>query len=131
MRKLFIATLIIFIFSFFPNAISALDPLPPKVAARVPYTTNKPEFRGVWITTYTGDVPSYSSEARLKAICDVFEVMEHYINAMIFIRTHNNALTNRNLTLLRVGGKRGFDKFDPLAWLIDECHKEASSPTPG
>ena len=127
MRKLFFATLIIFIFSFFPNAISALDPLPPKVADRVPYTTNKPEFRGVWITTYTGDVPPYSSEASFKSnMCDVFEVMEHYkLNAMIFhIRTHNNALYKSELNPVASWWKTvDFDKFDPLAWLIDECHK--------
>ena len=85
------------------------------------------EFRAVWISTLTSDIKPYAGEASFKGeMNEVFAVMEHYkLNAMIFhIRTHNNALYNSKLNPVAGWWKTvDFNKFDPLAWLIDECHK--------
>lgn len=50
------------------------------------YEMKETDFRGVWISTMTGDVASYSSIDQYKAeINRVFTVMENYnLNAMVF-----------------------------------------------
>lgn len=87
----------------------------------------KREFRAVWISTLTTDIDIYYSEIQFKnEMNKVFTVMEYYkLNAMIFhIRTHNNALYKSKLNPVAGWWKNvDFNKFDPLAWLIDECHK--------
>jgi uncharacterized lipoprotein YddW (UPF0748 family) len=85
------------------------------------------EFRGVWISTLTSDISPYSTEAGFKSnMNEVFKIMEHFkLNAMIFhIRTHNNALYKSKLNPVAGWWRTvDFDKFDPLEWLIAECHK--------
>jgi len=122
-KKIFILILLFCIISVKGRAINkAEDSL--NINEAITYDT---EFRAVWITTLTGDISPYSSEAAFKGEMNtVFAVMEHFkLNAMIFhIRTHNNALYKSELNPVAGWWKTvNFDKFDPLAWLIDECHK--------
>lgn len=126
MKKIFLATIIVLLFSFLNILVSGHDQLSHETGDP-PYTTNKPEFRGVWISTYTEDIGLYYNEISFKNdMNNVFTVMEYYkLNAMIFhIRTHNNALYKSELNPVASWWQKvDFDKFDPLAWLIDECHK--------
>lgn len=127
MKKFLIAALIVLLMGFINIGVIAYDQTVPLPEEPVLYKTDKAEFRGVWISTYTSDVPTYKGEASFKASMNsVFEVMEHFkLNAMVFhIRTHNNALYKSKLNPVASWWKTvNFDEFDPLAWLIDECHK--------
>ena len=91
------------------------------------YEEQETDFRGVWISTMTGDIAKYQSISQYQAeINSVFNIMEHYnLNAMVFhIRIYNDALYDSQLN------KRSsyystvnFASWDPLAWIIEECHK--------
>lgn len=85
------------------------------------------EFRGVWVSTFVSDIPSYTTEEKFKAdATEMLDILEYYnYNALIFhVRTHNNALYDSNYNP-RASWWRSvdFQKFDPLKWLIDETHK--------
>lgn len=95
-------------------------------------TTNKPiqkgtDFRAVWVTHLTGDIPSYTGVTQYQGVINkVFEVMEYYhMNVMVFhIRTHNNALYKSSLNpVAGYYSTVNFDNWDPIAWIIEECHK--------
>jgi len=85
------------------------------------------EFRGVWVSTFVSDIPSYTSEEKFKAdVTEMFNILEYYnYNALIFhIITHNNALYDSSLNPKASWWRSvDFAKFDPLKWLIDETHK--------
>jgi uncharacterized lipoprotein YddW (UPF0748 family) len=70
---------------------------------------------------------SYSNESNWKKeVAETIEIFKHYnLNAMIFhVRTHNNALYKSELNPIATWFSNvNFDEFDPLAYLIDECHK--------
>lgn len=85
------------------------------------------EFRGVWVSTFVSDIPSYTSEEKFKKDVDeMLDILEYYnYNALIFhIRTHNNALYDSSLNPKASWWRSvDFAKFDPLKYLIDETHK--------
>ena len=91
------------------------------------YELKGTEFRGAWVTPFVGDMSGYSSESQWKAeVAEVLKIFKHYnLNAMIFhVRTHNNALYKSKLNpVARWFASANFDVFDPLTYLIDECHK--------
>ena len=91
------------------------------------YELQGTDFRGAWVSTFVSDIAQYSSETQWKAeVASVLEVFKHYnLNAMIFhVRTHNNAMYDSDLNpIASWWTKVNFDTFDPLTYLIDECHK--------
>ena len=55
------------------------------------------EYRAVWVSTFVGDIPSYTTEAKFKS--DANTILDNMVNmgmnAIVFhVRTHNNALYN-------------------------------------
>ena len=84
------------------------------------------EVRAVWVSHFAGDVHTYSDEASYKQeITNILNNMEKMgFNTMIFhVRTHNNALYKSELNpLASFWSKVDFDEFDPLEWMIEECH---------
>ena len=85
------------------------------------------EYRAVWVSTFVGDIPEYTTEDKFKA--DATELLDNLVrmgmNAMVFhVRTHNNALYDSDLNPIASWWRLvDFDTFDPLTWLIDETHK--------
>lgn len=88
------------------------------------YPTN--QLRAAWVSHFAGDVQSYQNESQYKQMMTT--IMDNMVrmgmNAMIYhIRTHNNAMYNSKLNpRARWWADVDFDKFDPLEWLISECH---------
>lgn len=85
------------------------------------------QLRAAWVSVFAGDVSAYSSESQYKSMMTtVLDNMQKMgMNAMIYhVRTHNNAMYKSKLNPL-ASWWRGvnFDQFDPLEWLIEECHK--------
>lgn len=84
------------------------------------------EYRAVWVSTFVGDIPAYSTEQKFKQDANqVLDNMEKMgMNAIVFhVRTHNNALYKSDLNPIANWWQSvNFDKFDPLTWLIEECH---------
>ena len=99
-----------------------------RVTVKASYVDPDSEFRAVWVTPWGGDsaLVSYTSEAKFKANMNyILNIMEEYnMNVMIYhIRTHNNALYNSDINpLSSYWSSVNFNVFDPLTWLIDECH---------
>lgn len=97
------------------------------VTLPVEFKYQEKEFRGVWVSNFAGDVPTYTTEAKFKTdMTNVLDILEYYnYNALIFhVRTHNNALYKSTLNpKASFWGRVDFDKFDPLEWLIEETHK--------
>lgn len=84
------------------------------------------EYRAVWVSTFVGDIPSYTTEAKFKS--DANTILDNMVNmgmnAIVFhVRTHNNALYNSDLNPIATWWQNvNFEEFDPLEWLITECH---------
>ncbi|MFA7435432.1 MAG: family 10 glycosylhydrolase [Bacilli bacterium] len=120
MKKKILSLLLLIISFLSLSSISYANEVPKNL------TFNK-EFRAVWITNITGDVGTYySKNGFISEMETVFSVMGRFnLNAMIFhIRTHNNALYKSDLNPLSIYWRNvNFDEFDPLEWLIEECHK--------
>jgi len=97
-----------------------------KVMALKEYDYPTAEFRGVWVSTFVGDIPAFTTKE--KFISDANKILDNMelmgMNAMIFhVRTHNNALYNSDLNPIASWWVNvNFDAFDPLEWLITECH---------
>lgn len=91
------------------------------------YIAKDAEFRAVWVTNVTGDIPSFVTETQYKsAMTNVFDTMEYYnMNAIIFhVRTHHDALYNSKLNKISSHYAHvDFNEFDPLEWLIEESHR--------
>ena len=91
------------------------------------YETEKTDFRAAWVSLFVADMKSYTNETDWKKeVKSVIEVFKHYnLNTMIFhVRTHNNALYKSKLNPVATWFENvDFDVFDPLEYLIDECHK--------
>ncbi|MBQ8292385.1 MAG: family 10 glycosylhydrolase, partial [Bacilli bacterium] len=91
------------------------------------YELNGTEFRGAWVSRFAGDIGSYvDKETWISDVAGLIEVFKAYnLNTMIFhIRTHNNALYDSDLNPIASWWTEvDFDEFDPLEYLIDECHK--------
>lgn len=84
------------------------------------------QFRAAWVSHFAGDISSYSSESQYKSMMTtVLDNMESWgMNAIVYhVRTHNNAMYKSELNpVARWWANVDFDTFDPLEWLIDECH---------
>lgn len=83
------------------------------------------DFRGVWVSSLVSDIPRFSSISQYqKAIDNVLTNMEKYnFNTLVFhIRIYNDAFYeskyNKYSSLYRTNAT-----WDPLPWIIDECHK--------
>ena len=98
-----------------------------KVQIADSYESEETDFRGAWVTPFVGDIDSYRGEWAWKTeVAEVIKIFKEYnLNAMIFhVRTHNNALYDSDLNPLASWfSMANFDSFDPLEYLIDECHK--------
>ena len=85
------------------------------------------EYRAVWVSTFVSDIPKYTTEAKFKSDATYLldDIVSMGMNAIVFhVRTHNNALYNSDLNPIATWWVDvDFDKFDPLTWFIDECHK--------
>lgn len=88
------------------------------------YPTN--DYRACWVSHYAGDLSSYQNETSYKAaINKILDNMQSMgMNALVFhIRTHNNAMYNSKLNpISNYWSNVNFDEFDPLTWIIEECH---------
>ena len=88
------------------------------------YPTN--QLRAAWVTVFAGDISGYTSETQFKEMMNnVLDDMDRMgMNAIVFhVRTHNNALYKSELNPLASWWSNvNFDEFDPLEWLIEECH---------
>lgn len=84
------------------------------------------EYRAAWVSTFVSDIPSFTTKE--KFISDANTVLDNLVkmgmNAMVFhVRTHNNALYRSDLNPIASWWTSvNFDDFDPLTWLITECH---------
>ena len=98
-----------------------------KVLTLKEYNNPIQQYRAVWVSHFAGDLSSYFDEESYKAeLTEILENMESWgMNALVFhIRTHNNAMYDSDLNpRARWWQMVDFDQFDPLEWLIDECHK--------
>ena len=97
-----------------------------KVEAAPTYEEKVQEYRAVWVSHFVGDIASYKNETQYKAEVDklIAQLVEWNMNAMVFhVRTHNNALYNSKLNpLARWWDGVDFDTFDPLHYIIEQCH---------
>ncbi|HBP26116.1 MAG TPA: hypothetical protein DD618_04115 [Acholeplasmatales bacterium] len=91
------------------------------------YVDQATDFRAVWVSPLVGDIAPYASEAQYKEqIFSIFETMEYFnMNALIFhVRMNNDALYPSLLNPVASAYQSvDFAQFDPLEWIIDECHK--------
>lgn len=98
-----------------------------EVEAATTFNYPTQQYRAVWISHFASDLSAYTNEAAYKTQMNtVFNRMEELgLNAMVFhIRTHNNALYDSDLNPVASWYKNvNFAQFDPLAWIIEECHK--------
>ena len=83
------------------------------------------EFRGVWVSALVSDISRFSSVSQYQTqITNVLEKMEKYnFNTLVFhIRIYNDAFYDSKYckysSLYRTNAT-----WDPLPWIIDECHK--------
>ena len=83
------------------------------------------EFRGIWVSPLVSDIPRFSSISQYQsAITKVLDNMEKYnFNTIVFhIRIYNDALyESKYCDWSTYCNTRG--SWDPLPWVIDECHK--------
>ncbi len=97
-----------------------------KVYRLAEYNYPTSQFRAVWVSAFVGDISSYKNEQAFKQeLNGLLDNMESWgMNALVFhVRTHNNALYKSELNPLASWFSNvDFDTFDPVAWLIDECH---------
>lgn len=89
------------------------------------YPTN--QLRAVWVSPFVGDIPSYSDESQFKSAITAMldDLVSMGMNAIVYhIRTHNNAMYKSELNpLAKWWADVDFEQFDPLTYVIDECHK--------
>lgn len=97
-----------------------------KVLTLKEYNDPIQQYRAVWVSHFAGDISAYQNEESYKAdLTEILDNMEKWgMNALVFhIRTHNNAMYKSKLNpRARWWQYVDFDQFDPLEWLIDECH---------
>ena len=101
-----------------------------KVETKAAYTYVDPdsELRGVWVTPIVDSaLINYTSEEEFKDNMEyIFNVLDKYnMNTLIFhVRQMNDALYDSEINPVYSGWSSvNFDVFDPLSWLIEECHK--------
>lgn len=92
------------------------------------YVDPASELRAVWVTPVTdASIVNYTNETSFKTNMEyIFNVLEaSNLNTLIFhVRQMNDALYKSDINPVYSGwSKVNFDIFDPLTWLIEECHK--------
>ncbi len=97
------------------------------VKATEEYQERVQDYRAAWVSHFAGDLSAYKDEASYKqSITIILDNMQALnMNAIVFhVRTHNNAFYRSELNpKSRYYDKVNFDEFDPVAWIIEECHK--------
>ncbi len=90
----------------------------------------KREFRGAWIQCVNGQFQGMAPERMQQMLTSQLDVLQKAgINAIIFqVRAEADALYKSNYEpwsryLTGVQGKAPNPMWDPLQWMIDECHK--------
>lgn len=85
------------------------------------------EYRAVWVSAFAGDIGSYVNKNSFikEATAILDNMISMGMNALVFhVRTHNNALYDSDLNpRATFWANVNFDEFDPIEWLITECHK--------
>lgn len=91
---------------------------------------SKREFRGAWIQCVNGQFQGMPTAAMQKTLSyQLDELMKDGVNAIIFqVRPECDALYKSDIEpwsrfLTGVQGKAPNPYWDPLQWMIDECHK--------
>lgn len=92
------------------------------------YVPKDEEFRGVWLTSYTGDFSPSSNKETMKAnLTKVLDTLEDYnLNAVVYhLRYTNNATYKTKMAPIAssYGTYETFEEWDYLEWFIEECHK--------
>ena len=100
-----------------------------KVYRLTEYTYPTQRLRATWASNFVGSIPNFTTKdkwmANVKTMLDRLE--EYGLNCLIYhVRTHNNALYKSTLNpKATFVANCDFDEFDPIEYLIDECHKRA------
>ena len=92
------------------------------------YVAKEEEFRGAWVTSYTGDfTPSTNKTTMMNRLTAVLDKLEEYnMNAIVFhVRATNNAAYKTKMAPIdsKYGNYSTFEEWDYLEWFIEECHK--------
>jgi uncharacterized lipoprotein YddW (UPF0748 family) len=90
----------------------------------------KREFRGAWIQCVNGQFQGMSTDAMQRTLSNQLDILKQDgINAIMFqVRPEADALYNSpyepwSRFLTGVQGQAPSPYWDPLQWMIDECHK--------
>ncbi len=93
--------------------------------------TVKQDFRGVWIQAVNGQLEGPASETQSKLICWLDSLQKAYINNIFFqVRVECDALYKSpyepwSRFLTGEQGKAPDKDWDPLQFMIEECHKRS------
>ena len=90
------------------------------------YIEPSQEFRGVWVSPFSGDINYKSQDQFVEDMNFIFDTIKEYkMNAIIFhVRINNDALYQSDYNPLFSQFKKvNFTIFDPINWIIEECHK--------
>ncbi|MBM6993611.1 MAG: family 10 glycosylhydrolase [Prevotella sp.] len=100
------------------------------VLAVVLVHAQKREFRGAWIQAVNGQFQGMSRDAMQRTLSQQLDVLQQDgVNAIIFqVRPECDALYESKLEpwsrfLTGVQGQAPQPYWDPLAWMIEQCHK--------
>ncbi|MGI6710612.1 MAG: family 10 glycosylhydrolase [Bacilli bacterium] len=100
------------------------------IEVKVPdtYVEEDAQFRAVWVTPHVNDIAKFQSVAQYKAeISKVIEIMRYFnLNVMVYhVRALNDAFYASALNPWTSYLKGfGIDPgWDPLPWIIEECHR--------
>lgn len=99
-------------------------------AATKPYVPQKREFRGAWIQCVNGQFIGMSTHKMQQTLVyQLDELQKDGVNAIFFqVRAECDALYKSDIEpwsrfLTGQQGKAPSPYWDPLQWMIDECHK--------
>ncbi len=102
----------------------------PEITAGAREISNKREFRGAWIQCVNGQFQGMSRDAMQRTLTyQLDELQKDGVNAIIFqVRAECDALYPSKIEpwsrfLTGVQGKAPNPYWDPLQWMIDQCHK--------
>lgn len=121
MKRVFVSYyLLVFVFSLLSCVVSAQMPLP---------QSPKREFRGAWIQAVNGQWQGIGRDAMQAELTRELNILQaDGINAILFqVRVEGDALYASNLEpwsryLTGQQGTPPSPYWDPLEWMVDECH---------
>jgi uncharacterized lipoprotein YddW (UPF0748 family) len=97
---------------------------------RSTFNVKKREFRGAWIQCVNGQFKGMGTEAMKQTLTyQLNELQKDGCNAIIFqVRPECDALYESNIEpwsyyLTGEQGTKPYPYWDPLAWMVNECHK--------